>query len=250
MRFDGRKDNELRELYAKVNVIKNADGSALFKIGKTRVIAAVYGPRELHPRHLAEEDRAILRVYYDMIPFSVPERKTPGPTRRSIELSLVIQRALESMIFLEEFPKAVIDVYIHVLQADAGTRVASLTAASLALANAGIPMRDILVGIAVGKVGERIVLDLNKKEEDYDYEKLKDLEEYREYVEYYGKGKATDMPLAYSPKEDSFALLQMDGKVSKEDLEKMIKLGKKGCKEIYEYLRKVLRESYSKIEES
>jgi len=108
MRFDGRKDDELREFEGKIGVIKNADGSAYFRTGKTEVIAAVYGPRQLHPRHLAEEDKATLRVYYDMISFSVPERKSPGPTRRSIELSLVIKRALESVVILEEFPKAVI----------------------------------------------------------------------------------------------------------------------------------------------
>ena len=93
-RIDGRNFNEIRKIEAKVGIIKRANGSAMFKIGETIAIAAVYGPRELHPRFLQNPEKGVLRCNYDMTTFSVPERKKPGPNRRSTEISLVTQKAL------------------------------------------------------------------------------------------------------------------------------------------------------------
>ncbi len=91
-RIDGRKKYELRPIKMEVGVLKNADGSAYVEWGKNKVLAAVYGPREIHPpKHLQRPDRAILRVRYNMAPFSVEERKKPGPDRRSVEISKVIR---------------------------------------------------------------------------------------------------------------------------------------------------------------
>ncbi len=234
MRFDGRKDDELREIKIKIGVLRNVDGSAYFQIGKTKVIAGAFAPRILHPKHLQKQDRAIIRFQYDMLPFSVPERKKPGPTRRSIELSKIIREVLEGVVFVNEFPRSVIDVYVKVINADAGTRCAAINAACLALAQAGVPMIDLVAAVAVGKVGQRIVLDLCKKEEDYG--------ELVPINEYYGEGKAADMPLAYCPLRKEFLLIQMDGEISSEDLEKMLALGKKGCLTIYEIMKKSLKE--------
>jgi exosome complex component RRP41 len=75
-----------------------------------------------------------------MAPFSVQERKSPAPSRREIELSKVIRESLQPSVFMEYYPRTMIDVFIEILQADGGTRCASITAASLALADAGIPM--------------------------------------------------------------------------------------------------------------
>ena len=86
-RVDGRKFDEPREMEAKVGIIKNADGSAMFRFGDTLAIAAVYGPKPLHPQHLQNPRRGILRCNYNMISFSVPERKRPGPSRRETEIS-------------------------------------------------------------------------------------------------------------------------------------------------------------------
>jgi len=74
-RFDGRKLDETRKIEAKIGVVPRADGSALFSFGDTKAIAAVYGPRPLHPVFLQNPEKGIIRVYYDMLSFSVPERK-------------------------------------------------------------------------------------------------------------------------------------------------------------------------------
>jgi exosome complex component RRP41 len=226
-RMNNRKPDELRPVTMKVGILGRADGSAMVRLGNTVAIAAVYGPRELHPKHLQDNTKAILQCNYAMAPFSTIERARPGPSRRSIEISKVTREALEPALFLEEFPRAVIDVYIIVTQANAGTRTAGINAASLALADAGVPMRGLVTAVAAGKIGDEFVLDLEGEEEEQ---------------------SSCDLPIAYMPNEKKFTLLQMDGDLPKEDVEKVIKLAVKGCEILYEKQRAALREKWIKEE--
>ncbi len=75
LRNDGRKPNELRPIKMDVGILKNADGSAYIEMGKNKIIAAVYGPKEVHPRHLVRPDRAIVKCRYHMASFSTDTRK-------------------------------------------------------------------------------------------------------------------------------------------------------------------------------
>src|SRR5512135_3905171 len=143
IRLDGRKADELRPLKLQVGILSNADGSAYIEHGKNKILAAAFGPREMHPKHLAQPDRMVLRCRYHMAPFSVQERKSPAPSRREVELSKVIKECLEPSMFMDLYPRAGVDVFVEVLQADGGTRCAAITAASLALADAGLPLRDL-----------------------------------------------------------------------------------------------------------
>ena len=137
-RFDGRGFEDLRPVEAKVGIVKNADGSAMFKIGKTIAYAAVYGPREMKPKFMQDPTKGQLRVFYAMMPFSGHgERVRPGTSRRSKEIAFVSKQALSPVVDLSEFPKAVVDVFIDLPQTDAGTRCAGITAAAMALADAG-----------------------------------------------------------------------------------------------------------------
>ena len=222
-RIDGRRLDELRSISMKVGPLTRADGSAFVEWGENKVMAAVYGPREVHPRHLMQTQKAIIQCRYNMAAFSVDERKRPGQDRRSQEISKVITEAFESVVFTEEFPKTSIDIYIEVLQANAGTRCAGLVAASLALADAGIPMADLVASVAVGKVGGRIALDLKKEEDNF--------------------GEA-DMPLALVPQSGRLVLIQMEGHMTREELREALDLGTKGAREIYERMRQALRAKY------
>jgi len=224
-RVDGRKFDELRPVEAKIGVIPEADGSAMYKSGNTIALAAVFGPRTLHPQHMQNPKTGILRVNYDMMTFSVSERKKPGPNRRSQEISKVIEWALAPCIDLSEFPNSVVDVFIEIPQADAGTRVAGINAASMALAHAGIPMKEIASAIAVGKLDKSLVVDLSKEEEDYAE----------------GEG-ATDIPVCYLSRSKKISLIQLDGKISSEELKQALELGKKACEEIYKIQVKALKE--------
>jgi exosome complex component RRP41 len=223
IRIDGRKLNDLRPTKIEVGVLGNADGSAYIEQGKNKILAAVYGPKEAHPKHLALPDRAVLRCRYHMAPFSVEERKSPAPSRRELELSKVIREALEPSIFTEYYPRTSIDLFIEVLQADGGTRCAGLTVASVALADAGIPMRDLICACAAGKVEGHLVLDLN------DYE---------------DKGGDADMPLAYMSTANAVTLLQMDGILSGEEFEQVVKMALEGCKQINQIQKEALRAKY------
>ncbi len=223
LRIDGRRLNELRPIRILAGAVHQADGSAFVEWGANKVMAAVYGPREVHPRHLQENNKAIVQVRYNMDAFSVDERKRPGLDRRSQEISKVIAEAFESVIFAEEFPRTSIDVYIEVLQANAGTRCVGIVAASVALADAGIPMADMVPAVAVGKISGQIALDLKKEEDNY--------------------GEA-DLPMAIVPQSGRLVLLQMEGHMTREELGQALDLGVQGCQQIYEKMKEALRERY------
>jgi len=224
-RFDNRKPDELRPIEIKVGVLDKADGSAMFKIGDTMAIAGVYGPREMHPKREQDPESSVLRCRYDMASFSVSERARIGPSRRSTEIGDIIGFALGKSIFLEQFPKTVIEVHVEVLQANAGTRCASICAASLALADAGIPMRGLVSAVAVGKANGMLVVDLTKEEEDSE--------------------DATDMPIAYSEADDAITSIQLDGSMTDEEMKKALEMGVDACKRIIELQKKALRDRYS-----
>lgn len=224
-RFDGRKFDETREIRAEVGVIPRADGSALFAFGDTIAIAAVYGPRTLHPQHLQDPERGVLRVVYDMMSFSVQDRKRPGPSRRSQEISKITEWALAPAVQIEEFQGTVVDVHIMILQANASTRCAGINAASLALAHAGVPMTDLITSVSVGKIDDQIVVDVIKEEEDYED----------------GEG-ATDIAMSFKASSGDLTHLQLDGQIRSKELKEAIEAGKKACKKIYEIQKKVLKQ--------
>lgn len=226
-RPSGRKATEMREIKAQVGIIPNADGSALFAFGDTVAIAAVYGPRQLHPQHMQDPSTGILRVNYDLLSFSVYERKKPGPSRRSQEISKVTEWALKPVVDIKDFPNTVVDVQIYILQADASTRVAGINAASMALAHAGIPMKDLVCAVSIGKLDKDLVVDVDKDEEDFEE----------------GEG-ATDFPVAKIANSDEYTLLQLDGKIQPEKVVKAIDMAKEACDEIYEVQKKALKEAF------
>ncbi len=224
LRIDGRKFDEMRPIKIEANVLRRADGSAYLEWGGNKVLAAVYGPREAHPRYLQDPTKAIIQCRYNMAAFSVADRKRPGPDRRSTEISKILSEALDYVIFTEQFPRTSIDVFIEIIQAEAGTRCSGLTAASVALADAGIPMRDLIASCAFGKVEGKVVLDLSKEEDNF--------------------GQA-DVPLAIVPRTEEVVLLQMDGHLTSEEFQQGLSMGINACKKIYDIQREALKNRYS-----
>lgn len=164
-----------------------------------------------------------------MLSFStLGERKSPAPTRREIELSKVIREALEPAILSTQFPRAAIDVFVEVINAEGGTRTAGITAASLALADAGIPMLDLVAAVAVGKIDGVIVLDLNEVEDMY--------------------GEA-DMPVAAMPSLKRVTMLQLNGVLTPDEFKKAFALALEGINKIYQFQKEVLRKKYVEVEE-
>lgn len=222
-RTDGRGIDELREVKITVGTVKNADGSAFIEFGKNKILAAVYGPREVHPKHMAQSDRCVLRCRYHMSPFSTDTRKNPAPSRREVEISKVMRESLEPAVMLEDYPRAAIDIFVEVLQSDGGSRCAGITAASVALADAGINMRDLVAACAAGKVDEKIVLDINDTED---------------------KEGGADMPVAYMPRLEQVTLLQLDGNLSADQFNECLDKAIGGCKMVYEIQKQALMQKY------
>jgi len=223
-RLDGRGLHDLRPINIKVGVLEDADGSASVEWGGNKVVAGVYGPSECIPKHMENPFRAIVKCQYMMATFcSLEEHGRMGPNRRSIEISKVIRQALENIIMVELFPRSQIEVYAVVLQADGGTRISALTASVAALIDAGIPLRDTIVGVSVGKAADKIIVDLGKMEDNFGQ---------------------SDVPIAFTNRDKDILLLQMDGLLTKDELSKMIDLAFKKGEDIHRLMRKAIEEKY------
>ena len=137
---------------------------------------------------------------------------------------MIMGKALMPVLNLEQYPNAVIDVFVELLQTDSGTRCAGISAAALALADAGIPMKDLVSSVAVGLVNGEVVADLTKEEEDVE--------------------GTVDIPVALLPRTGKFSLLQLDGEIEQDQLREALELGKQVCTQIYDLQKKALKERY------
>jgi len=163
-----------------------------------------------------------------MLSFSVEDRKRPGPGRREVEISKVLSEAFRNVVFTEKFPRAAIDVFVSVVQADASTRITGLNAASVALADAGIPMRSLVTGMTFGKVYDgkgrgHVVVDVFKPEDQW--------------------GMA-DVAYARSYSTGEVVLLQMDGNMTKEEFLKGKEMADKAIDAVYKEQVRALKEKY------
>ena len=166
----------------------------------------------------------MIKVRYTMAPFSTEDdRVRPGPSRRSIEISKVLKHVFENVVMAEKYPGTEIDIFVEVLRSDAGTRIASLVAAMAALVDAGIMLKDLAAGVAVGKYNGEIVLDLNKIEDN--------------------EGEV-DMPMAINLGNGEILLLQMDGLLTPDEFKKALELGIEKSRKVGEIMRQSIKERY------
>lgn len=225
-RNDGRALDELRPLSIEARVLNDADGSALVIWGKNKILAGVFGPRECIPRHDQSPYRAVLRCRYNMAPFcSLEEHGRSGPSRRSQELSKVITEAFENVVIAESYPRSAIDVYIDVLQSDGGTRCAAITAVAVALADAGIPCKDMVSAVAVGKIGGQMAVDLSKEEDNHGQ---------------------SDNPMAFAMRNGEILLYQMDGLLTREEIESGMVLARSAAAVVHQKQTDALRRVYDR----
>ncbi len=227
-RLDGRTPDQIRPLRIEAGVIPEADGSSFVEWGGNKIICGVHGPRECIPRHEASPYRAVVKCRYMMSPFaSAEEHGRSGPSRRSTELSKVIKEAFDNVVIAEKFPNTQIDIFIDVLQADGGTRTASVTAAAVALANAGIPMKDMIASVAVGKAGDVLITDLSKIEDN---------------------SGQSDMPMAVAHKDGKIVLLQMDGLLTKQEMSDAVDMASRNAQEVHKLQEGALKRFYEEGE--
>jgi len=179
-RSDGRKNDELRPVKIHRNYIKHAEGSVLIEVGDTKVICTATIEEKVPP-HLKDKKKGWVTAEYAMLPRSAHSRIVRESARgkiggRTHEIQRLIGRALRSVVDLEMLGERTVWIDCDVIQADGGTRTASITGSFIALADAmkfalkngmiaEMPLRDYLAAVSVGIVNEEPVIDLNYAED-------------------------------------------------------------------------------------
>eukprot|EP00388_Colpodella_angusta_P020487 GDKJ01051333.1.p1 GENE.GDKJ01051333.1~~GDKJ01051333.1.p1 ORF type:complete len:258 (-),score=41.77 GDKJ01051333.1:49-822(-) len=168
-RLDGRRVNETRAIKCTIGGIsKNAEGSAYFEIGNTKVIAVVFGPWESSKKKGREQmgqSKGTINCKFVMAPFSTQDRRRRrGGERQAIAHGLAMRQTFESLVVTSQFSRSQVDIYAHVLEADGGELCAAINAATLALMDAGVPMRDIPAACCASVIGKNVLADPSQEE--------------------------------------------------------------------------------------
>lgn len=222
LRVDGRRPNEARRLAFDFGVVSGAQGSAFFAQGNTKVIASVYGPREVAFASQAEHDRAVLKCEVYAAPFSTVERrKRSAGDRRAVAAGRVLQKALEATVLTHLFPRSQIEVFVQVLQGDGGNACAAINAATLALCDAGIPMRELVVACAAGRVDGHVLVDLNHLEES--------------------SGQPC-VPVSLLPRANKIVTMELAAKLPLDQFDAVLTAAMDGCRTVYQKIENALRE--------
>ncbi|XP_033625737.1 exosome complex component RRP41-like [Asterias rubens] len=230
-RVDGRRPHELRKIQCRMGVFRQADGSAYIEQGNTKALATVYGPHEVTGnRSRAHHDRVNINCQYSMATFSTGERKKrPMGDRKSQEMSLNLQRTFEAAIMTHLYPRSQIDIYVQILQADGGNYCACVNAATLAIIDAGIPMRDYICACSAGFISDTPLVDISYLEESLG---------------------GPEMILAVLPKSEQIALFQSNSRLHVDNLSQVLDMAMKGCKDVYTVLDGAVRDHVSEVTDS
>ena len=179
MRNDGRKNNELRPIKFTHNFTKHALGSVLVEFGETKVIVTASVDLK-KPKWMTEEDnRGWVTAEYSLLPSATNtrcRREREKVSGRTHEIQRLVGRSLRACVDLEKMPKMTITIDADVIQADGGTRTASICGGYLALRDAVnkllesgdlevSPIIEPIAAISIGIVDNEIKLDLNYEED-------------------------------------------------------------------------------------
>ncbi len=175
VRFDGRRKDQVRPVKVTRNFIKHAEGAVLIEMGDTKVICTA-SIEDKVPPFLKGKGSGWVTAEYAMLPRSTHERSPREAVKgkqggRTLEIQRLVGRTLRSVIDLTQLGERTIWIDCDVIQADGGTRTASITGAFIALADActvlkkkdllkKLPLKDYLAAISVGKVGGEVMVDL------------------------------------------------------------------------------------------
>ncbi|CAH1778859.1 unnamed protein product [Owenia fusiformis] len=229
-RIDGRKPCELRRIQSKLGVFGKPDGSAYVEQGNTKVLAAVYGPHEPRGNIVKLQDKVVINCQFSMATFSTGERKRrPRGDRKSMELSMHLQQTFEAAIMTELYPQSQIDIYVEVLQSDGGNYCTSVNAATLALIDAGIPMKDYVCACSASYLDDTPMVDINYLEES---------------------SGGTELIVSILPKSEQIVFLSSNSRLHEDCLNKVLDMAIKGCKDVYLCLDETVREHMTQVSAS
>ncbi len=182
MRHSGRSNTDLRTIVINKNYTKYAEGSILIEYGDTKIIcnaSVVAGV----PKFLKGKNQGWVTAEYGMLPRSTHDRMQRDSVRgivsgRAMEIQRLIARSLRSAVVLTELPEYTINIDCDVIQADGGTRTASITGGCVALYHAihtmqknGLisaskkPFKELVASVSVGVYNDNVILDLDYVED-------------------------------------------------------------------------------------
>lgn len=235
-RKNNRENDEIRGVKMDTGYLEHPDGSCIIEMGKTKIICAA-SIQDGIPRFLQGEDMGWLTAEYEMLPHAAEERGIREASRRkrkgrSQEIQRIIGRVLRGVVKLGRLGERTIWIDCDVIQADGGTRTASITGGFVALYQAfeemmkegiysDIPIKEFVAAVSVGVVDGETRLDLEYEEDST---------------------AAIDLNLAMT-EDGRIVEIQGTGEehpFEKENLNKLIELGYKGIKELINRQKEVL----------
>ncbi|GFO20692.1 exosome complex component rrp41-like [Plakobranchus ocellatus] len=222
-RIDGRKPNELRRIRFKKGVFRQADGSAYLEQGNTKVLAAVYGPHEIRgSRSKALHDKLLINCQYSMATFSTQDRKRrPRGDRKAQEMTSHLKQTFDAVVLTELYPKVQLDIFVEVLQSDGGNYCASVNAATLALMDAGIPMKDYVIACSGSHLRDTPIVDMNNLEES---------------------SGGAEVVMAVLPRCEQIVFLEMNSRLHEDHLSGVMDHVMVGCKDIFNVLNQQVQD--------
>ena len=235
LRNDGRKPHEIRKIQIQMGIVPGSIGSASVQMGLTSCLAIVNGPMECMRRSDELSDRAIVEVSFQISPFASPDRRVyhPNTDRRLIESATQIQHSLEAALLLQTYPRSRISIVISVLSDDGGRLCTAINAASMALIDAGIPMKDICCACSAGGTihstdATSVLIDLNRMEESSNQNGTSNVY----------------MPVAILPQSGTIVLAQCSESRLPDfaSMELVMEAAMEGCRTIHEYMQSAVRD--------
>lgn len=232
LRNDGRKAHEIRRLRIQMGCVSAGDcqGSAIVEMGLTKVLATVVGPSDCLRRVDEHPERAIVEVNFAVASFAGADRRTYNAStdRRLLEASQMLQTALEATILLDTFPRQRIQIHLSVIADDGGRLCAALNAASLALLDACIPMKDFCCACSAGgSNANNVLVDLNRREES---------------------GDAVFLLCAVLPQRGTIVLAQCEARMPDFDsMLHVLEAATEGCRAVFDYMHAAVKEHTASI---
>ncbi|KAG0173681.1 hypothetical protein DFQ28_009183 [Apophysomyces sp. BC1034] len=164
-RLDGRSVEDVRPIFLKTGLVTQANGSAYIEVGNTKVVCAVYGPRQLKKSGFSKN--GTLNCEFKFSTFSCAKRRGHLRDPQEKEYSQILCQALAPSVRLELLPKSAIDIYVNVLENDGTSSclAAAIVASSVALADAGIEMLDQVTACSAIFANQQILMDGTETEE-------------------------------------------------------------------------------------
>lgn len=223
IRSDNRGFLQCRPAFLKTGSGNAASGSAFAEFGSTKVIVSIFGPRE-SKKAMMYSDIGRLNCSVSLTTFATPVRSKAmmGFEQNEKDLSSMLYKALEGVIKLDTFPKTTVDVFALVLQSGGSDLSVIISCASLALADAGIQMYDLLTSVSVARVGNNLIIDPTNEEENE---------------------QDGNLTIAYMPSRNEVSQVTLTGEWSTGKINQAMEISVAACFKLGDVLRNILRES-------